>query len=77
VGLKQDSELSSLDKPRARDTWEDQEVDGKVSFKNSEHQNGSISPNSWVGRLETKRRKRNRRKRDEKYVNTMHRNDHV
>jgi hypothetical protein len=62
VGLKQDSELSSLDKPRARDNWEDEEVDGKVSFKNSEHPNGSISPNSWVGRHVTKRRKRNRRK---------------
>ena len=54
MGLKQDSELSSLDKPRARDTWEDQEVDGKISFKNSEHPNGSISPTSWVGRHVTK-----------------------
>jgi hypothetical protein len=66
VGLKQDSKLSSLDKPMARDTWKDQEVGGKVSFKNSEHLNGSISPNSWVGRHVTKRRKRNRRKRVEK-----------
>jgi hypothetical protein len=71
VGLKQDSELSSLDKPRARDTWEDQEVDRNVSFKNSEHKNGSKSPNSWVGREVTKRRKRNRRNVMKTYVNTM------
>jgi hypothetical protein len=63
VGLKQYSELSSLYKPRARDNWEDEEVDGKVSFKNSEHPNGSISPNSWVGRHVTKRRKRYTRTR--------------
>jgi hypothetical protein len=61
VGLKQDSELSSFDKPRARGTWENQEVDGKVSFKNSEHPDGSISLN--FGRHVTKRRKRNRRKK--------------
>jgi hypothetical protein len=50
VSLKQDTELPSVDNSRARDTREDQEADGKVSFKNYEQPNGSISPNSWVGR---------------------------
>ena len=77
MSLKQDSELSSLDKPRAKYNWEDEEVDGKVSFKNSEHPNVFVSPNSWVGRHVTKRRKRNIKKKIKKYVNAMHRNDHV
>jgi hypothetical protein len=62
VGLKQDSELSSLDKTKGQRHLERPRSRYKCSFKNSKHKNESKSPISWVGRQVTKRRKRNRRK---------------